>query len=74
MTNYTVYSPRATHAGPIPSGSIVQLLARRENILDIAGVDVLDNTPLLDIKPYVPEFDERTGGRTGWYANRNIRE
>ena len=60
---------------PNPIGlSIVQLLAWRENILDIAGVDVLDGTPLLDIKPYVPEIDERTGERTGWYANRSIKE
>ena len=60
---------------PNPVGlSVVNLLARRENILDVAGVDVLNGTPLLDIKPYLPEFDERTGERTGWYANRSIRE
>src|SRR4030042_2457908 len=48
--------------------SIVHLLARRENIRDIEGVDVLDGTPLLDIKPYVPEFDVRRNVKTGWYA------
>ena len=31
---------------------------------------MLDGTPLLDIKPYVPEFDVRTDVRTGWYAAR----
>jgi tRNA-Thr(GGU) m(6)t(6)A37 methyltransferase TsaA len=57
---------------PNPIGlSVVRLLAYRENILDIEGVDMLDGTPLLDIKPYVPDFDVRTDVRTGWYARRS---
>lgn len=57
---------------PNPIGlSIVRLLERRDNILDIEGVDMLDGTPLLDIKPYVPEFDIRTGTRNGWYDTRS---
>jgi len=57
---------------PNPIGlSIVRLLARHENILDIEGVDMLDGTPLLDIKPYVPEFDVRNKVKTGWYAKRS---
>lgn len=57
---------------PNPLGlSVVQLVSRRENILEIEGVDVLDGTPLLDIKPYVPDFDVRTDVKTGWYAQRS---
>ena len=57
---------------PNPIGlSIVRLLSRQDNILTIEGVDVLNNTPLLDIKPYVPDFDVRTGVRTGWYETRS---
>ena len=57
---------------PNPIGiSVVRLLSRKENILTIEGVDVLDNTPLLDIKPYVPDFDVRTDVRAGWYENRS---
>jgi tRNA-Thr(GGU) m(6)t(6)A37 methyltransferase TsaA len=57
---------------PNPIGlSIVQLTIRQENILTILGVDVLDGTPLLDIKPYVPDFDVRTDTRTGWYETRS---
>lgn len=57
---------------PNPIGlSIVRLLARQSNILEIEGVDVLDGTPLLDIKPYVPDFDIRTDVKTGWYTHRN---
>jgi tRNA-Thr(GGU) m(6)t(6)A37 methyltransferase TsaA len=57
---------------PNPLGlSVVRLLERRGNILEIQGVDVLDGTPLLDIKPYVPDFDVRSEVRTGWYARRS---
>ncbi len=59
-------------ARPNPIGlSVVRLLARHGNQLEIEGVDMLDGTPLLDIKPYVPEFDVRTETRTGWYENRS---
>ena len=36
--------------------------------LEIAGVDLLDGTPVLDIKPYVPTFDSVAAERTGWLA------
>ena len=56
---------------PNPIGlSIVHLIARQGNQLTVEGVDVLDGTPLLDIKPYVPDFDLRTDVRTGWYETR----
>jgi tRNA (adenine37-N6)-methyltransferase len=52
---------------PNPIGlSVVQLDKIEDGVLYIRGVDILDGTPLLDIKPYVPEFDARTGVRTGW--------
>jgi tRNA (adenine37-N6)-methyltransferase len=35
------------------------------------GAYVLDQTPLLDIKPYVPDFDVRENARTGWYETRS---
>lgn len=58
-------------ARPNPIGlSVVRLLERKGNILQIAEVDVLDGTPLLDIKPYVPQFDERKGATVGWLEDR----
>jgi tRNA-Thr(GGU) m(6)t(6)A37 methyltransferase TsaA len=51
--------------------SVVRLLTLHDNIIEIEGVDVLDGTPLLDIKPYVPDFDIRTAVRTGWYETRS---
>jgi tRNA-Thr(GGU) m(6)t(6)A37 methyltransferase TsaA len=62
-------------ARPNPIGlSIVRLLERHENELVVAGIDVLDGTPLIDIKPYVPDFDIRADVHTGWYATRANQE
>jgi tRNA-Thr(GGU) m(6)t(6)A37 methyltransferase TsaA len=52
---------------PNPIGlSVVRLLRCEGNILHIENVDILDGTPLLDIKPYVPEFDQHPAERIGW--------
>jgi tRNA-Thr(GGU) m(6)t(6)A37 methyltransferase TsaA len=57
---------------PNPIGlSIVRLKAQHDNVLEIEGVDVLDGTPLLDIKPYVPDFDAQENVRVGWYETRS---
>lgn len=61
-----VFATRAPRR-PVPIGlSVVKLLKRKGNVLEIENVDVLDNTPLLDIKPYVPDFDAQSEVRTGW--------
>ena len=46
--------------------SAVRLLGRERNVLRVQGVDILNGTPLLDIKPYVPEFDAHRPSRAGW--------
>lgn len=54
---------------PNPIGlSIVRLVRIENNILKVRDVDILDGTPLLDIKPYVPEFDVREVEKIGWLA------
>ena len=56
---------------PNPIGiSIVELLERKRNILKVRQVDMLDGTPLLDIKPYVPQFDLRTNAKIGWLKDK----
>jgi tRNA (adenine37-N6)-methyltransferase len=60
---------------PNPIGfSVVRLKKIRENILEIENVDILDRTPLLDIKPFVPEFDVYENVNTGWLekVSKNI--
>ena len=52
---------------PNPIGlSIVRLERVAGGVLHVCDVDVLDRTPLLDIKPYVPQFDTPTDVRSGW--------
>jgi len=64
-----VFATRAPRR-PNPIGmSIVRLLSVEGCVLRIGDVDIVDGTPLLDIKPYIPDFDERTGVRTGWYES-----
>jgi len=47
---------------------VVRLLGVNGSVLQIRGVDLLDGTPVLDIKPYVPAFDSVAAERTGWLA------
>ena len=46
--------------------SIVQLLGREGNVLYVGSIDVLDGTPLLDIKPYSRRFDRVDNTKNGW--------
>ena len=62
-----VFSTRAP-SRPNPIGlSVVRLLKIEQNILHIENADILDDTPLLDLKPYVPEFDQHPGENIGWF-------
>jgi tRNA-Thr(GGU) m(6)t(6)A37 methyltransferase TsaA len=56
---------------PNPIGlSVVRLTGITKGILQIQDVDVVDGTPLLDIKPYVTDFDVRQVDRIGWIAGK----
>ena len=56
---------------PNPIGlSVVRLLRREGAILHVADVDMLDGTPLLDVKPYVPAFDAHSSSKAGWFDRR----
>lgn len=58
---------------PNPIGlSVVRLLSREGCILHVADVDILDDTPLLDIKPYVPEFDAHPSSKAGWFETCGV--
>ncbi|MGA3125468.1 MAG: tRNA (N6-threonylcarbamoyladenosine(37)-N6)-methyltransferase TrmO [Candidatus Korobacteraceae bacterium] len=47
--------------------SAVRLLSVHADHLEVADVDIVDGTPLLDIKPYVPEFDSYASSKAGWF-------
>jgi tRNA-Thr(GGU) m(6)t(6)A37 methyltransferase TsaA len=60
-----------TPARPNPIGlSVVKLTGIRENRVLVEDIDVVDGTPLLDIKPYVPRFDCRVDAIIGWLAGK----
>ncbi len=46
--------------------SLVRVVGREGCVLHVEDVDMLDGSPLLDVKPYVPRFDVRKGARSGW--------
>jgi tRNA (Thr-GGU) A37 N-methylase len=50
--------------------SVVRLLGQKKNVLFVKGIDALDGTPLLDIKPYVPDFNAAKKVRIGWLKNK----
>jgi len=55
---------------PNPIGiSVVRLDSVKGNRLEVSEVDIVDGTPLLDIKPYMPGFDVRNDVRNGWYEH-----
>jgi tRNA (adenine37-N6)-methyltransferase len=64
---FATRSPRR----PNPIGlSIVRLTGIEGALLHVEELDLLDGTPLLDIKPYVPPFDDRQDARYGWFEQR----
>ncbi len=63
----------ATRAPKRPNSigiSVVKLLSIEGGCLTIEDVDVLDGTPLIDIKPYVPQFDSKDNCEIGWFAGK----
>jgi len=61
-----VFATRAPRRPNSIGLSVVRLLRREEGILHVENLDILDGTPLLDIKPYVPAFDVHPAERAGW--------
>ena len=58
-------------ARPNPIGlSVVRLTSVAWNILHIQNVDIVDGTPLLDVKPYIPQFDAQDAERIGWLTGK----
>ena len=61
---FAIRTPRR----PNPVGfSIVRLREIRGTIINVSSLDILDETPLIDIKPYIPQFDAPKASKLGWF-------
>jgi len=61
-----VFATRAPHR-PNPMGlTVVRLMSVEGRVLHVHGVDLLDGTPVLDIKPYIPDYDAVVDASRGW--------
>ncbi|MBS3818867.1 tRNA (N6-threonylcarbamoyladenosine(37)-N6)-methyltransferase TrmO [bacterium] len=64
-----VFATRSPHR-PNPVGlTIVKLIHRQKNILQVEGLDMIEGTPILDLKPYL-NGDVKTDIQTGWLSNQ----
>jgi len=69
-TPHGVFATRAPKR-PNPIGlSVVKLIKIEKNILHIENIDIVDGTPLLDIKPYIKEFKDSEKVRIGWLTEK----
>jgi len=64
---FAVRSPRRPNQVGL---SIVRLIDIKDGILNIEDMDIIDGTPLIDIKPYIPEIDCRKTERIGWLEDK----
>jgi tRNA-Thr(GGU) m(6)t(6)A37 methyltransferase TsaA len=64
---FTTRSPRR----PNPVGfQVVELVEMHGSTLHVRGLDAIEGTPVLDIKPYLPATDARPNARAGWLAGK----
>lgn len=64
-----LFATRAPHRPNPLALSCVELLGVEGRILQVRGLDLLDGTPVLDIKPYIPTFDAHPDASSGWLAD-----
>jgi tRNA-Thr(GGU) m(6)t(6)A37 methyltransferase TsaA len=71
-----IFSTRAPQRPNLIGISVVKLISIKDNILEIENVDMIDGTPLLDIKPYISEFDIHEIEKNGWIKEKkgNLKE
>ena len=71
IKEHGLFSTRAPSRPNAIGFSVLQLDSVEGNTIHVSDIDILDNTPLLDIKPFVSSFDSRTHTRDGWVKSRS---
>jgi tRNA-Thr(GGU) m(6)t(6)A37 methyltransferase TsaA len=65
-TPHGIFATRAPKHPNLLGLSLVEIVSIKENIITFKGVDILNNTPLIDIKPYYHDFDSVENSKSGW--------
>lgn len=65
-----IFSTRAPKRPNSIGLSILSIERIENNIVYVSDIDIIDNTPVLDIKPYISEFDLRQNVKDGWFSNK----
>lgn len=63
---FTTRSPY--HPNPL-AYSVVELVERKNNILKVKGLEAIEGTPVIDIKPYIKKIDQKKNVKSGWSEN-----
>ena len=64
-----VFSTRSPHR-PNPLGmTVLKIIERKDRVLHVSGMDMIDGTPIFDIKPYTPR-DQKTDIKIGWLTDK----
>ena len=61
-----IFATRAPHRPNKLGMSLVRLVNIKDNVLHVKDIDIIDGTPLFDIKPYIKRFDSRENVKSGW--------
>ncbi len=72
IEEHGVFATRAPKR-PNPLGiSVVKINSIKQNIISVKNIDVIDGTPLIDIKPYISRFDNVVEEKNGWYSKSKV--
>jgi len=68
-----LFTTRSPHRPNPLAFTIVELIQRKDNILTVKGLDAIDNTPVIDIKPYVKKIDVKPDAVSGWLERKYLK-
>ena len=69
---HSLFTTRSPHR-PNPIGySVVELIEKKDNILKVKGLDAIEGTPVIDIKPYIKKRDSKPYAVSGWLEKKNL--
>jgi len=72
-TPHGLFTTRSPHRPNALAFTTVELTQRKDNILIVKGLDAIDKTPVIDIKPYIKKVDIKTDAVSGWLEKRYLK-